>query len=393
MATFFSAQVGQKILPGDPTGQVEVEKLTALFNSRSSTYKFFFCLSLLDVIDEGKDREKLSLILLKILAKAWYPLIKFNLSFGTWDSLKEMVAKLQDDPLIKSQGFNFESLSEQKLYQYLTKIYSAHPLLIKELKTLNRYVPTRFLSPWIGQNSNLAYDIFYDNALYGLFATPHDPILNYEVVINPNYLLYLRAHSKLIRNYTFYLLTTFLEKQNPQVPNIALKLIHPQSRESLTKETNFFKEFIENCQDFTCIYTKQKLLSQDKFALDHFIPWSFCFSNTIWNLTPIDASTNSQKSDYLPSLEEYLDPLCEQHYDLFHYHLEKKHLDLKATSKFSKFVDDYLQLGVSIEDLASLNKLDFAKCLNDHLAPAYQVAKNHGFKIWTKPIKVEYVRA
>ena len=25
MATFFSAQVGQKILPGDPTGQVEVE--------------------------------------------------------------------------------------------------------------------------------------------------------------------------------------------------------------------------------------------------------------------------------------------------------------------------------------------------------------------------------
>lgn len=106
MATFFSAQVGQKILPGDPTGQVEVEKLTALFNSRSSTYKFFFCLSLLDVIDEGKDREKLSLILLKILAKAWYPLIKFNLSFGTWDSLKEMVAKLQDDPLIKSQGFN-----------------------------------------------------------------------------------------------------------------------------------------------------------------------------------------------------------------------------------------------------------------------------------------------
>ena len=48
-----------------------------------------------------------------------------------------------------------------------------------------------------------------------------------------------------------------------------------------------------------CTWSDKALGSN--FAVDHVIPWSLWGSNDLWNLLPVDARVNGQKSDKLPS--------------------------------------------------------------------------------------------
>ena len=45
------------------------------------------------------------------------------------------------------------------------------------------------------------------------------------------------------------------------------------------------------------------ILEQNDISLDHVIPWSFMYSDDIWNLVITSKSVNSKKSNSIPSEE------------------------------------------------------------------------------------------
>lgn len=65
-------------------------------------------------------------------------------------------------------------------------------------------------------------------------------------------------------------------------------------------------------KSFKDIYSLSPLY--ENFSIDHFLPWSFVVHDSLWNLTPVEKSTNSMKSDKLPNLKIYLPRLAELHY-------------------------------------------------------------------------------
>lgn len=145
----------------------------------------------------------------------------------------------------------------------------------------------------------------------------------------------LKEYSILISQLLNYKWTQLLEKFN-YAPKIASKVkgisennIH---RSSLTKYKNVLLEQFKDGKilDF---YTGKEL-SEDDISIDHVIPWSYIYSDDIWNLVITSNSYNSSKSNAIPS-EEIITKLEERNKSL---------LDVITQSKYK------LQLDASIKN-------------------------------------------
>lgn len=98
-----------------------------------------------------------------------------------------------------------------------------------------------------------------------------------------------------------YKWTQLLEKFNYQ-PKISLKVSgisdNKIRRNNLAKyKEELLKEYNGKAIDF---YTGKELTTDD-ISIDHVIPWSFMYSDDIWNLVITSKSKNSQKNNSIPS--------------------------------------------------------------------------------------------
>ena len=124
------------------------ERLGRVFETTTSTYKFFWFLSIMQIhARTGNLRIAVSDIVVYMVANAWYPVHYFRLSFGKMDSLYKIVLDLQQAANIPID-INFDELVEQ------IQIVSQEPSIRKMLNSLTTYVPYRFLYPWIASENH-----------------------------------------------------------------------------------------------------------------------------------------------------------------------------------------------------------------------------------------------
>lgn len=349
------------MLPNDKSLNINI--LNQVFNNTVATYKFYWFLSILNIV-AVKNKSKMSFweIIAGMISLSWYPIHYFRVSFGKLDSL------YQQSNILKNQ-FNI-TIDEDK-----DKI---ERLIINNLdKTkgiLNVFaqnVPYRFLSPWIqwkGKNNLEGKSrLFENNCLY--------KIENDTIEINPIWRDYLCQHYAILRDFTYWNLMLFLQKCNPNVPDLSSKLIKPITRNSLTSQRTFWNSYMQICGGMDCIYTGSKLLPEKSaYDLDHFIPWSFVSHDLLWNLLPINPSINSSKSDNLPPLEIFIKPFALEH--------QKALKTLYPKTPNNKIFEDYLTLYDSISELITLSDEDFINAFRKTIAPLMQIAQNMGFSTW-----------
>ena len=168
-------------------------------------------------------------------------------------------------------------------------------------------------------------------------------------------------------------MTEFLQKRNPNVPNLPAKLVKPLQRESLTKQRKFWDTYIESVGKINCIYTGKEIFAK-KYDLDHFVPWSFVSHNLLWNLLPADASINSSKSNNLPPLEKYLKPFANVQHNALK--------TLYTKNPNNNIFEDYLTVFDSVSELVKMPQNEFCDVLGKTFTPLVQIAENSGFKIW-----------
>lgn len=349
------------LLPNNQT--LPVSCLAGMFSNTTATYKFYWFVSLLDiVVKERKTRISFWEIIAGMVAESWYPIHYFKLSFGKTDSLYVQSLALQQDLDIPIDAS--KERIKQKLLEDLGNSQTR-----KKLYVFTRNVPYRFLSPWIRYTSD--NDVisrsqkFEKDCLYAI----KDNFLE----VNPKWMDYLFEHYHILRNFAFWNLTDFLQKRNPNVPSVPSKLIKPIQRDSLTKQHKFWDTYIETAGNLDCIYTGKPLL-KNQYDLDHFVPWSFVSHNLLWNLIPADSSINSSKSNNLPSLDKYLEPFS---------NIQQKALKTLYESNPNNIIlEDYLMIYDSVSDLARLSENDFCDVFRRTFSPMVQIAENMGFKIW-----------
>ena len=343
--------------------KLPIPALAGIFSNTTATYKFYWFVTLLDiVVKERKTRISFWEIIAGMVAESWYPIHYFKISFGKSDSLFDKSLEIQNAFQISIES------DKDKIKKYLLDNLNG---IKKFLRVFTLNVPYRFLSPWI----KYTYDEdvvaksqrFENDCLYAIYGD--------EIVINDNWVEYLTEHYTILRDFAFWTLTEFLQKRNPNVPDVPSKLIKPILRDSLTKQHKFWDAYIETVGSIRCIYTNKPSIAKD-YDLDHFIPWSFVSHNLLWNLLPADSSINSSKSNNLPPLDIYLKPYAELHH--------KALKTIYPKNPNNKILEDYLTVYDSVGELVRMSDDDFCNVFQKTFSPLAQIAENMGFKYWER---------
>ena len=338
-----------------------IQKLASVFNSTSATYKFYWLIALIELVEEGNIEISKRKIFSRMISNSWYTINYFHISFGKQDNLQIAV-----ENILKVEKLTIDE-KKSKLETCLEN--STNKESINQLFHFDKNVPHWFLSPWFPkinnetdhqQKSRIYSDsqLFVNDCLYALHKD--------FIAINPIWIPYLQSNAKVLKDFCYWNLALFLQTRNPNVPDIPNKLIKPAIRNSLTKQTNeYWKIVFKELGSINCIFTNTKLYFDEKnYALDHFVPHAFVSHDLIWNLLPIERSFNSSKSDKLPLFDKYFDKF---------YDLQKLAFEInKHHNSKSKYMDEFLTI------LPSIDTFDKDKFANT-IQPLLTIANNNGF--------------
>lgn len=341
--------------------------LNCVFNNTVATFKYYWFLGILDlVVIQRRTLINVWDILISMVANAWFPVNYFRLSFGKSDSLYNTILILQKEKNIPI------NISANQLMNIL-KNKVDEPEFKRLLSFLKENVPYWFLSPWFPQKTKAEIvthsQTFENRCLYKI--EKNNSMMHIE--LNPIWLSYLQENYTILRDFTYWNLTLFLQVRNPNVPNIPNKLIKSEVRNSLNKQRNFWNSVIQANYQVNCIYTGRKL-EINHYDLDHFIPWSFVSHNLLWNLMPADSSINCSKNNKLPNLQVYLPKLARAHQSALQIYLK--------LGKNSELLEDYLSFGHTAQELAGMDFEHLYSCYEQTFIPMNQIALNMGFESW-----------
>lgn len=330
-----------------------VNLLSASFNNTSATYKYYWLLSILQEVENGAMTIAKKTLFARMISNAWYTVNYFHVSFGKQDLIQNainLVNHVENIPIDETLNIVLHRLTSSK-----------NSTTEKQIWHFNKNVPHWFLSPWFpSMNKNSIYTFsktFNNKCLYAL----HED----RIEVNPEWENYLISNVRVLKDFCYWNLSLFLQARNPNVPDIANKLIKPARRSSLTKQRTQFWDLVVGEFGFVeCIYTGQKL-TVGNYAVEHFIPYNFVSHDLIWNLIPADKSFNSSKSDKLPPLEKYFNPF---------FNLQKSAVEI-VSKKYPKndLLQDYLTIFPDLERNFSEEKF------RERIQPLITIASNNGF--------------
>lgn len=343
------------------SSQLPIQKLASVFEKKSSTYKYYWLLSIIELVEEGNSIISKRKLFSRMISNSWYTINYFHISFGKQDNFQIAI-----ETILKTESL---SIDEKKTKIDYCLDTSEQKETIYQVMHFDKNVPHWFLTPWFPKVNN-EVDSKQKNRIYSasqsfenecLYALHKD-----YIQINPNWLNYLTTNARILKDYCYWNLALFLQTRNPNVPDIPNKLIKPATRSSLAAQTkDYWKIVFTELGSIPCIFTDTKLIYEEKnFALDHFIPHAFVSHDLIWNLLPIEKRFNSIKSDKLPKYDLYFNKF----YDLQKIAFEiNKHHNAK-----SKYMDEYLTIFPSVEEF---EKVTFSNTIQ----PLLTIASNNGF--------------
>lgn len=112
----------------------------------------------------------------------------------------------------------------------------------------------------------------------------------------------IREYANVLFDVINYRWTQKLEEFNHS-PRISQK-VRGTDRENIRRKslTKFRKYLDLENPDHVCFHTGRKI-KYENLSIDHVLPWSYLFSDNLWNLVYVDKSFNSSKGNIIPKEE------------------------------------------------------------------------------------------
>lgn len=369
-------------LPQDKN--LSVGNLVSTLRNVTNSYKYYWFLSILNIIGEPENEGtsiEINKILARMVAYTWFPVNYFKISFGKLDQLANVVSELlQKTELNEANTF-------KEVINYIEGIVFSEKTVFNEEKAkiqkLANYVPYRFLSSWFSNeirnvDEKEKHSCIIKYAEENFHKQIYPPIYKFSqdrkrIILHDEWFAYLFINMEIIRGFTLWNLLKYLQKNNPEVPNLSEKLFEPQKRD-LRMAMNFWSLAFEHEESIRCIYSDQ-LIPIREITIDHFLPWSFTCHDLLWNLVPTSRSVNSSKSDKLPELDLYLTKMTRLQFNAVQIVLKSSN-----TAK-EKLMLDYVNLFKFSDrnQLASCTYENFHARLESSIRPQYAVAQSMGF--------------
>jgi len=346
--------------------------LGQVFNDTTNSYKLVWFLAILTLMKRCEERSlNLADIFTEMAVAAWHPVCLYRLSLGRQDKLQEVIQEIQQH----------SHLQPNATPEAIRKFIAGSAEAKAKLDFFKRYVPTRFLTPWFSDKLRGQRDDSTRTRQIQMMATESQPtpfasIYYFErdsINLNESWHSFLTENLGVIESFAEYHFALYLQARNPNVPGVVNKLRAPTARQ-LTAARNFWR-FVHGdfkkagrATEFKDIYTEHQLA--DSFSVDHFLPWSFVVHDLLWNLTPVEVSTNSSKNDVLPDLDLYLPRLAKLHFGA-----------IGVAKNRPKLLEDYTDcFKQDVSGLLTLGESGFVAKYREVILPQAQIAINQGFQ-------------
>jgi len=350
------------------SGILPIHFLAACFNKTVATYKFYWFLSIIQELETGKVNINKKTLFARMLSNSWYTANYFNLSYGKSDILKNQiftVSVVENIPIHFNRDTVFRSLNSSK-----------NEKTIKILNHFDSQVPHWFLSPWFAgikgtdsEKRKKIYELNTEEKRKCLYFLDKE-----NIVINPIWVDYLLQNAKFLKSFCYWSLTLFFQKHNPNIPDIANKIIKDAQRPKLDKQRKEFWNLVFNNlpgNEIKCIYTNE-MITMDNYAVEHFVPHSFVAHDLIWNLIPANPKFNSSKNNRLPQFDKFFDRFFE---------IQTSGLKI-ICERFpkNKLLEDYLTIFPEMPNLSIIYKPEFKAKFEETIKPLLTIASNNGFQ-------------
>ena len=233
-------------------------------------------------------------------------------------------------------------------------------------------MPYRFIRPWFNQETRSLKDGLVNSKIIEL-QNESAPYLidlsNSKIKINEKWFDWIKINYSILKTSTNFYLLKYLEKENPNVTSLSIKLEKPKHR-NLSSQTKYWKSYILNEPNAISVFENKPISELKELSIDHFLPWSFVTHDLIWNLHPVNKNVNSSKNNILPN-KKYFTKFYSLQFS-FCKHLQNN--DLR------KPLENYCNLfKCSNDELKNLSQEIFTEKMNGFYLPQYDIAKNMGF--------------
>lgn len=361
--------------------------LERMLDKNAASYKHYWLRAIVEELAEGHREMSFTALVARMVASAWYPVVYFHLSLGASDKLAELIAHLQQRHRIANDE------RPDRITYTVVSLASADERLARLIRDRTHNVPYRLIRPFyedelaaIRRADPRWYDTKTDTAIFELNRRdPRDCIYQIaqdrlSLTVAPDWADFITANMPVIQGWLDYRLAKYLQARNPSVPAIIEKLRPPRQRD-LSAATSYWRLAMQRA-DLREVYTgepltMESLSSRGGLSIDHFVPWSFVMHDEAWNLLPMARNLNSSKSDRLPQLERYLQPLCRQHFDAL--------IATRGSGAPRAVIESYLTIDPHVleyED-SPASRQRFAENLQRTITPLYQIALNQGYAVWS----------
>ncbi len=363
---------------------LNIAALAGLFRHTTNSYKFVFFLALLDLLKRHRfDADRpytYAEITLEMLALAWFPHTYFKLSFGAQDTIAKKL-----DALSLDLG-NAETLTAHDRQRLREALASSE---LGDAARLMDFVPYRLQIPFLEDQlrgvDKGAWMVFEKAmpAITNAHFTTARPLYRYDsddwrdcasLTWHPDWVAYLERHFPIIQGWAAWHWLQYMQKRNPTTPGLSSKLFPPLKRDTLARQTRYWREILRHPErpELRCIYSGE-LLTAESFALDHYLPWSFVAHDQLWNLVPAPPAVNSAKSNRLPSEDYFQDFVALQHQGLV---IASRIL---PSRQFATLTEDHVA-DLHLPGPAALLDLEQLKgAYAQNIGPLITLATNQGF--------------
>lgn len=345
---------------------VSFNRLNSVFNNTTNSYKFYWWLSIIEICNQ-KEFDVISFdeIVFKIISKLWYPVNFFKISLGKIDKCSKYVKQIQEK-------YNLaDNISEADLYDFLID-HRDSDILVKITDELTKYVPYRFIRPWFKQETRGLKDGLVNSKIIELqneFAPYLIDLSNSKIKINEKWFDWIKINYSILKTSTNFYLLKYLEKENPNITSLSIKLEKPKLR-NLKTQTKYWKSYILNEPNAISVFENKPISELKELSIDHFLPWSFVTHDLIWNLHPVTKNVNSSKNNILPN---------KKYFTKFH-SLQFSFCKYLINNDLRRPLENYYNLfNCSNDELKNLSQDGFIEKMNNFYLPQYDIAKNMGF--------------
>lgn len=294
--------------------------------SYDNTYKMAWAKSLVELSINNVEQSNIIEITLeqisyKFLKYYWNQTIYFNLIQGS-NHNKPPKVLTEVKKLIQSYhdiiGSNKPIKYERVTDELINKLSDEYKICINNIKkVLKQDVSYRFLN----YNKEIA------------------PLYNYNkgddyLLISLVNLNILKENHEDLFDLINYRWSLILETFNNS-PRINKKVRIIDEQDIKRKSLNKYKEILDlENKDRVCFICNKPI--EDEVSIDHVIPWSYMYSDDLWNLVYVHKGCNSSKSNKVPTREE-IEKLKERNRKLF---------NISMTIEFSNKDIDELKLAI-----------------------------------------------